>query len=418
MATIKSITAREIIDSKANPTIEATVILDDGSIGTAGCPSGTSVGKYEAHELRDGDLKRFNGKGVLKAIDNVHALIAPALMGMDILDQQGIDRKMISLDATPNKAKLGANATLAVSMAAMKAGAARSKLPLYRYIQEFIPEAPTPKIPTPMFNVLNGGKHAGNNVNIQEFLAIPATFKTYSEALLIGVAVYHSLMTTLSKNFLSTLIGDEGGFAPALTTNQDALSLLSQAVDTTGLRLGYDVFGGMDCASDTYFIDGKYKIKDRPNPLTAPELVLYYEEMVKKYNILYLEDGLAEDDLEGWKLMNEKLGHNTMIVGDDLTATNPDRLQLALDKIAITGIIIKPNQIGTVIETLAVVAIAKQAGLKVIVSHRSGETNDDFIADLGVAVAADYMKCGAPARGERVAKYNRLLKIEQDLKVQ
>jgi enolase len=417
MANIKSIAAREILDSKGNPTVEVKISLDDGTSGIAACPSGTSVGKYEAVEIRDGDPKRFHGKGVLKAIDHIHTIIAPQLLGMDIASQPEIDRKMIELDGTPEKAKLGANATLPVSMAATKAAAHAHGLPLYKYLKTITNDTSPLKIPTPMFNVINGGKHAGNNLNIQEFLAVPATFKGFSESLQMGVAIYNNLMQVLSKNYLSTLIGDEGGFAPALATNQDALSLLSQAIDMAQLRLGYDVFTGLDCASDTYFSDGSYKLKDRSNQLSASELSAYYDEMVKKFNVLYLEDGCAEDDFAGWKLLNEKISHNCMIVGDDLVATNPGRLQLALDKKAITGVIIKPNQIGSVMETLAVVAMAKEAGLKVIVSHRSGETNDDFIADFGVAVSADYMKCGAPARGERVAKYNRLLEIEKEMKI-
>lgn len=415
MAQIQSIIAREILDSKANPTVEVTVTLDNGSVGTAACPSGTSVGKYEAVELRDGDTKRYDGKGVLKAIENIHTLISPKLIGLEAAEQQEIDRRMIELDGTPNKEHLGANATLAVSMATTKAAAAATQQPLYAYLKTLIPDQTPLKIPVPMFNVINGGKHAGNNLDIQEFLAIPATFKSFSESLEIGVMIYNNLKKALSKNFLSTLIGDEGGFAPALATNQDALSLISQAIDMADLRLGYDIFTGMDCASDTFFVDGNYKLKDRQTALSANELSSYYDELVRKFNILYLEDGCAEDDLAGWRLLNERIAHTCLIVGDDLTATNPGRLQLALDKKAITGIIIKPNQIGTVMETLAVVEMAREAGLKIIVSHRSGETNDDFIADFGVAVSADYMKCGAPARGERVAKYNRLLAIEKEL---
>lgn len=415
MAKIKEIHAREILDSKANPTIEATIILDDGVSSTACVPSGTSVGTYEAVEIRDNDQKRFNGKGVLKAIDNIQSTIAPALISMDPTNQPEIDRKMLSLDGTATKEKLGANAILAVSMAVAKAGAKASKQPLYTYLTTFLPDAAPAKIPTPIFNVINGGKHAGDNLNIQEFIVVPATFKSFSESLQIGVTVYQNLLKVLNKNFLSTLVGDEGGFAPSLAANQDALSLISQAIDMTGLRLGYDVFTGIDAASTTFYSNKNYKLKDRPTSLSSPELVDYYYELVKKFNVLYLEDGMAEDDWEGWMLLNQKIGHDCMIVGDDLVATNPDRLQTALDKKAITGLIIKPNQIGTVMETIAVVGMAKAAGIKTIVSHRSGETNDDFIADFGVAMASDYVKFGAPARGERVAKYNRLLQIEQEL---
>jgi enolase len=417
MATIKSIFASEILDSKGNPTIEATVILSDDTSGTAACPTGTSVGKYEAVDLRDHDESRYHGQGVLKAIDNINTIISPKIIGMNADEQQSIDRTMIELDGTQNKGHLGANATLSVSMAVAKAAAKSAHLPLYLYLRNLIRQDNNQlKIPTPLFNLINGGKHAGQNLDMQEFHVIPASFKTYPEGLHIGASVYRSIETILQRDNMTTLIGDEGGFAPTLATNEDALKMLGEAVAISNLRLGYDVFLGMDCAADNYYDNKKYIIKDKGQKLTSQELISFYAEIAKRYHILYLEDPLSEDDWDGWSIIGNLISNETLIVGDDLTATNPFRLQMAITKKAISGIIIKPNQIGTVIEALAVVEVAKQAGLKIVVSHRSGETNDDFIADLAVAVSADYMKFGAPARGERVAKYNRLLEIDRQLK--
>jgi enolase len=417
MAKIKSIQAREILDSNGNPTIEATVSLSDDTFGTAACPTGTSVGKYEAVDLRDHDEARFHGLGVLKAIDNINTILAPKIVGMDAEKQQDIDRTMIELDDTQNKNRLGANATLSLSMAVAKAAAASSHLPLYLYLRNFIHQENTQlKIPIPLFNLINGGKHAGQNLDIQEFHIIPASFKTYPEGIQIATSVYKSIKNILARDGMTTLVGDEGGFAPVLATNEDALKILTEAVALSNLRLGYDVFLGMDCAADNYYSDGKYKIKDKEQRFSSQEVIQFYGEMIKKYHILYLEDPLSEDDWDGWSVIGNLVSKDTIVVGDDLTATNPFRLQMAITKKAITGIIIKPNQIGTVIESLAVVEVARQAGMKIIVSHRSGETNDDFIADMAVAVSADYMKFGAPARGERIAKYNRLLEIEMQLK--
>lgn len=416
MAKIKEIKAREILDSRGNPTVEATVILNDGSVHCASCPSGASVGGYEAAELRDHDPDHFNGMGVLKAIDNIHNLISPALVGIDVSKQQEIDRKMIELDGTQNKARIGANAILAVSMSICRAGAKVSMIPLFLYLRQFIrKETVPPKIPTPLFNLINGGKHAGNNLDFQEFLVIPASSTEYSKALNIGASVYKNLRDALKMNNFSTLVGDEGGYGPKLENNMDALSLLKNAITSSGLRIGFDIFLGLDVASDNLYVDKKYNIKDKPSSLSSKDLISFYEELNKTYHLLYLEDPLQEDDWEGWTELSAKISQDTIIVGDDLTATNPYRLQMALDKKAITGIIIKPNQIGTVIEALAVVEIAREAGLKITISHRSGETNDDFIADFAVGVSADYVKFGAPARGERVAKYNRLLEIEKQL---
>ncbi len=418
MAKIKQILSREILNAKGHPAIETTVILTDGASGVASSPSGTSVGKYEAVEIRDKDEKKFQGLGVQNAILNIEEIIAPSLLGMDASRQQDIDKKMIDLDGTHNKGRLGANATLSVSMAIAKAAARSSVLPLFLYLREYIKKENVPlKIPTPAFNIINGGKHApGGHLDFQEFLLIPATSKTYEESLNIGTNVYFSLEKLLQTNNLSTLIGDEGGFSPAVETNQDALVLLKQATEAANLRLGFDVFLGLDAAANNLFSQDRYHIKDKSIAMNAKDFISFYETLNKDYHFLYLEDGLSEDDWEGWAQLCTQLSEQTLIVGDDLTVTNPYRLQTALDKKTITGIIIKPNQIGTVIEALAVVEMARQAGLKIIVSHRSGETNDDFITDFAVAASADYVKFGAPVRGERVAKYNRLLQIEKQIK--
>lgn len=417
MAEISTIKAVEVLDAKGNPTIETTVALNNGITATAMCPTGTSVGKYEALDLRDHDDMRFRGLGVLKAIDNIHTIIAPKIVGMDVTKQQEIDGAMIELDGTQNKSHLGANATLSVSMAVAKAAATEMHLPLYLYLRNFLKQEDSPlKIPIPLFNLINGGKHAGQNADMQEFIIIPASFKNYTESIHIAFTVFKSLGDILQRDNFSTLVGDEGGYGPAVATNEEALIKLSEAIAISNQRLGYDVFLGIDCAANNYFDDKKYKIKDRQQHLSSNDLISYYQEITKKYHILYLEDGLGEDDLDSWSTLNQLIAGDTIITGDDLTVTNPYRLQIALDKKAISGIIIKPNQIGTVIETLAVVEVARQAGLKIIVSHRSGETNDDFIADFAVGVSADYCKFGAPNRGERVAKYNRLLAIDRQLK--
>ena len=417
MAKIKQISAREILNAKGNPTIEATVILSDGATGIASCPTGTSVGTYEAVDLKDNDQARFQGQGVLNAILNIQKLIAPSLIGMDASKQQEIDKKMIDLDGTQNKSRLGANATLSVSMAVAKASAKSSVLPLYLYLREFIKKENLPlRIPTPLFNVINGGKHAEDNFDFQEFMIIPATSKTFEESLKMTSDIYNSLRKNIETNNLSTLIGDEGGFSPKLASNQEALLLLKRSVESANLRLGFDVFFGMDAASNNFYSQNAYHIRDKSSSLSAKDLIAFYKMLNEQYHFLYLEDGLAEDDWDNWTLLCSELSGETLIVGDDLTTTNPYRLQTALQKKAITGIIIKPNQIGTVIEALAVVEMARENSLKITVSHRSGETNDDFIADFAVAVSADYVKFGAPARGERVAKYNRLLQINTQLK--
>lgn len=417
MARIKQIRAREILNSNGMPTIETSVVLNDGSVGISSCPIGTSVGDYEACQLKDNNEKYYQGQGVQKAIQNVESQIAPHILGLAVEKQQEIDKIMIDLDGTQNKARLGANAILSVSTSVAKAAAQSSVLPLFLYLREFIKkENLLLKIPTPAFNLISGGIHAKGTLNFQEFLVIPATSKPYSNALETGVSIYRVLGGMLRSENLSTLVGDTGGYSPNVSTNADAFSILRQAIGTTPIRLEFDVFFGIDAGSSNFFSDKKYYIKDKAAGLSAKELTSYYEELNKNYHLLYLEDPLAEDDWDGWSDLSSRMSQTTIIAGDDLVATNPYRLQMALNKKAITGIVIKPSQIGTVIETLAVVEIARQSGLKIIVSDRSSETNDDFIADLAVAVSADYVKFGAPARGERIAKYNRLLQIESQIK--
>lgn len=413
---IKQIYAREILNSKGNPTVEAIVVLDNGIQAIASCPTGTSVGKYEAKQLRDNDSNRFGGHGVLKAVNNVMNVIAPKLIGIDVQNQHDIDKLMIELDGTPEKSNLGANSILAVSMAVAKAAAISLNMPLFSYIRHYTSIQKSPfKIPTPAFNILNGGKHAGNNLDFQEFLIIPASSIPYQNSLNMAIYIYQSLKKTLNDKGASTLIGDEGGFGPSLSTNRDALIMLNEAISEGRFRINYDVFLGIDVSANNFHQDGTYLIKDKEARLSSEELTAVYEGLNEEFNLYYLEDPFSEDNWEGWENLNSLSSRNTLIVGDDLIATNFNRLQTAIEKKAISGIIIKPNQIGTVIETLAVVEAARQGGLKIIVSHRSGETNDDFIADFAVGVGADYVKFGAPARGERVAKYNRLLEIDAQI---
>lgn len=417
MAKIKQINAREILNSKGEPTIETTVILTDGSVGIASVPSGTSVGKYEAIELKDNDSKRFQGKGDLNAISNILKVISPIIIGTDVGNQQQIDKKLIETDGTSNKSKLGANATLSVSIAVAKAAARSYVLPLFIYLREYIKETNLPlKIPTPCFNIINGGKHGEGNIDFQEFLVIPASSKSYSNSLQEGSSVYFSLKKLLEKNNLSTLVGIEGGFSPKLSNNQNAFLLIKKAIEEASLRVDFDMFMGLDAAANNFYSDGKYSIKDKSTALSAKELLAFYNTLNDQYHFLYLEDGFSEDDWLGWQDLYASMSPHTMIVGDDLTATNPFRLSEAIQKKAISSIIIKPNQIGTVIEALVVAEMAKEAGIKTVVSHRSGETNDDFIADFAVAVNAEYVKFGPPIRGERVSKYNRLLAIEEQIK--
>jgi enolase len=421
MPKISQLKARQILDSKGNPTVEVTVLLDNGISATASCPSGTSTGSHEAIELRDADNDHFNGKGVLKAVENINKAIAGRLIGNDPSDQSRIDQLLIELDGTENKSKLGANAILAVSLACCKAGAKISQVPIYYYVRQILAPhiSPTfPALPTLLCNLLNGGLHAGSNLDMQEFMLIPTNTHSLAEAIEQVVAINHTLRTLLIKSGFQTLVGDEGGFAPILPTNQAALDLLTESIQSTKLKLANQIKLGIDAAASSFFKNGLYTIKDAQKSITAAELGNLYKEWINKYKLLYLEDPFSEDDLNGWAEFTPSAPAGTLIVGDDLTCTNPQRLDMAIKKQMIRGVIVKPNQIGTVTETLEVVQKAKSANLKIIVSHRSGETNDDFIADFAVGVGADYAKFGAPVRGERVAKYNRLLQIEQDLNSQ
>lgn len=420
MITIKHMQAMEILDSRGNPTVETTVGLSDGITATASVPSGASLGKYEALELRDNDPQRFNGMGVLKAINNVNSVIAPILIGLDIVKQGKIDEVMIELDGTADKSKLGANSILSVSLAVCKAAAAAVKLPVYRYVTELIQtKLPTSieRLPTPTFNIINGGAHGAGNLDMQEFQVVPATNKPYHEALRIGEEVYQKLKTVLIQKNAIHSVGDEGGFAPNLYTNLDAFEAMMEAIRLTPYEFGIEIFLGLDVAATHFKRDNTYSIKDRPTVLSPDEFIEYLEDLHHDYRLLILEDPLAEDDWHGWQKLTEKLGKEVLIVGDDLLATNPERLKKAISDRACSAILVKPNQIGTLSETLSVIQIAKNSDFKVFVSHRSGETNDTFIADLAVGVGADYVKFGAPARGERVAKYNRLLHIERELKL-
>lgn len=420
MLVIKEIKATEILDSRGNPTVETTLILSDGSLVTAAVPSGASVGIYEAVELRDNDPKRYNGMGVLRAVASVNQVIGPKLKGQDIVKQGFIDKVMIDLDGTSDKSRLGANAILSVSLAVCKAGAVALKIPLYVYINELI-QGQLPKsidrMPTPTFNIINGGKHGSGNLDIQEFHVVPASIKPYHEALMMGEVVYQNLKQVLNKRKADHSVGDEGGFTPNLFTNLDALALIMEAIKTTTYKFGMEIFLGLDIAASYLRKENFYYIKDQNSPMKTEEFIEYLQNLHREYRLLILEDPLAEDDWSGWQLITKKMGEETYIVGDDLLATNPDRLKRAIAEKACTAILVKPNQIGTLSETLNVVRLARSGGLKIIVSHRSGETNDAFIADLAVGVGAEYVKFGAPARGERVAKYNRLLYIEKELKL-
>lgn len=416
---IYSAVAREILDSRGNPTIETMVILESGWRGTASVPSGASIGKYEAVELRDHDESRYGGMGVLKAVDNVNKIIGPKLRGMDSINQQLLDNTMISLDGTPNKQKLGSNSILSVSLATAAAAANFRKLPLYKHLNELFGLVPLPtkleRMPTPTFNIINGGKHGAGNLNFQEFHIVPATNKKYHEALEMGEELYQAVKQILTYRNVEHSVGDEGGFAPNLFTNLDALEVLMEAIRGSHFRFGVDVFLGLDVAASEFKTDRGYQIKDKPAPLSEKEFIDYLLELHKKYHLLILEDPLEEDAWGGWKEITKLFGGEVLIVGDDLLATNYTRLEHAISDHSCSAILLKPNQTGTLTEFFKVVALAKKNNMACIVSHRSGETNDAFIADLGVAVQADYVKFGAPARGERVAKYNRLLQIESEL---
>jgi enolase len=404
--------AREVLDSRANPTVEVEVVLEDGTVGRAIVPSGASTGAFEAVELRDGDKSRYLGKGVLKAVDNVNSIIAPELIGMNVFDQTSIDKELLELDGTDNKGKLGANAILGVSLAVARAAAAQLKLPLYQYIGGV--NAKT--LPVPMMNILNGGKHADNNVDVQEFMVMPVGAQSFMEALRMGAEIYHSLKKTLGAKGYNTAIGDEGGFAPNLKSNEEAIQVILEAVEKAGYKPGEQVKIAIDAAATEFYKeDGKYHLEGEGRVLTATEMVDYWEELANKYPIISLEDGLAEEDWEGWKILTDRLGKKIQLVGDDLFVTNTVRLEKGIEQGIGNSILIKVNQIGTLTETIDAIEMAKRAGYTAVVSHRSGESEDTTIADLVVAMNAGQIKTGAPARTDRVAKYNQLIRIEEEL---
>ena len=410
---IEDIMAREILDSRGNPTLEVDVITEDGIVGTAAVPSGASTGAHEAVELRDGDPNRYGGKGVLQAVKNVNETIAPELVGLDATDQVGIDELMIELDGTPNKGNLGANAILGVSLAAAHAAANALEISLYRYIGGTSART----LPVPMMNILNGGKHADNSTDLQEFMILPLGARNFAQALQWCAEVYQTLKKVLKDRKLNTSVGDEGGFAPSLSSNAEAIEVILSAVTKAGYAPGRDIFIGIDGAATELYKDGKYVLarESTPRSLTSAEFADLYASWVKKYPIITLEDGLAEDDWEGWATLTKKIGGKTQIVGDDLFVTNTERIARGIKERSANSVLIKLNQIGTLTETLAAIEMAKRAGWTAVVSHRSGETEDTTIADLVVATNAGQIKTGAPCRSERVAKYNRLLRIEEEL---
>ena len=408
---IREIKAREILDSRGNPTVEADVILLDGTMGRAAVPSGASTGEHEALELRDGDKNRYLGKGVLKATANVRNIIAPGLLGMDAAEQKTIDNTMIELDGTDNKGRLGANAMLAVSLAAAKASAASRGEPFYRYLGG---DSAT-QLPVPMMNVINGGKHADNNVDLQEFMIMPVGADSFAEAVRMGAEVFHNLKTVLKDKKYNTSVGDEGGFAPNLNSNSEAIEVIITAIEKAGYKPGDEVAIALDPAASSFYMNGKYVLSAEKSEKSASEMIDYYENLVNSYPIVSIEDGLAEDDWEGWKKMTEKLGKKIQIVGDDLFVTNVKRLRRGIDEKAANSILIKVNQIGTLTETLNTIRVAKDAGYTTVISHRSGETEDTAIADISVGADAGQIKSGSLSRSERVAKYNQLMRIEEEL---
>jgi enolase len=404
--------ARQVLDSRGNPTVEAEVTLADGAYGRAIVPSGASTGEHEAVELRDGDAKRYLGKGVLKAVENVNGEIADAIAGMDASDQRGLDHRLIDLDGTPNKGRLGANAILAVSMAVARAAADSYKMPLYRYLGG----AGACVLPVPMMNILNGGAHADNNVDFQEFMCMPVGAPTFSEALRWGVEIFHTLKGVLKKRGYNTAVGDEGGFAPSVKSNTEAIDVVLEAIQAAGFRPGADVAIALDPAASEFFKDGKYVFKKSDKSVkSSEEMVRFWAKWAKDYPIVSIEDGLAEDDWDGWKMMSDELGSKIQLVGDDLFVTNTERLQEGIDKGVANSILIKVNQIGSVSETLDAIDLARRNGYTSVMSHRSGESEDTFIADLAVATGVGQIKTGSASRTDRVAKYNQLLRIEEEL---
>lgn len=413
MSNIVGVYSREILDSRGNPTVEVEVYLEDGSFGRAAVPSGASTGAFEAVELRDGDKDRFLGKGVLNAVRNINEIIAPEIIGLDVFDQVGIDELMIELDGTDNKGKLGANAILGVSMAVAKAAADSLGLPLYQYIGGV--NAKT--LPVPMMNILNGGEHADNNVDIQEFMVMPVGARSFAGALRMGAEIFHNLKKVLKEKGLNTSVGDEGGFAPNLTSNEEALQVIIDAIKNAGYTPGKDVMLALDVAATEIYNkeENKYELTGEGLVKTSEEMVEFYSNLVEKYPIISIEDGLDEEDWDGWKLLTERLGDKIQIVGDDLFVTNTERLSRGIESATANSILIKLNQIGTLTETLDAIEMAKRAGYTSVISHRSGETEDSTIADLVVAVNGGQIKTGAPSRTDRVAKYNQLLRIEDML---
>ena len=411
MSTIKGIRGRQILDSRGNPTVEVEVELADGAVGRAAVPSGASTGSHEAVELRDGDPSQFQGKSVLKAIANIEEKIAPAVSGMSALDQAAVDKRMIELDGTPNKSKLGANAILGVSLAVAHAAANSQGMPLYRYLGGEDAHV----LPVPMMNILNGGRHAEDSVDLQEFMVMPVGASSFAQALQMGAEVYQSLKKVLKARGANTSVGDEGGFAPSLATNREAVEVIMAAIEEAGYRAGEQCFIALDPASSEFYDNGRYILAKEGVSFTSAEMVDYYSELVSAYPIISIEDGMAEDDWEGWRLLNDKLGSKIQIVGDDLYTTNRERLSRGIAEQSSNSILIKLNQIGTLTETLAVIEMAKKAGWTSVISHRSGETEDVTISDLAVAMNTGQIKSGAPCRSERVAKYNRLLRVEEEL---
>ncbi|MFN8673417.1 MAG: phosphopyruvate hydratase [Candidatus Sericytochromatia bacterium] len=408
---IEDVYAREILDSRGNPTIEVEVTLEDGVVGRAAVPSGASTGAHEAVELRDGDKDRYLGKGVLKAVENVNDVIADEIIGLNVFEQEVIDKLMIELDGTENKSKLGANAILGVSLAVAKAAAISLGLPLYKYLGGVMAST----LPTPLMNVINGGAHADNNLDIQEFMIVPVGGATFAESLRMGVEVFHNLKKLLNSKKLATTVGDEGGFAPFLKSNEEALELLVEAISASGYKAGEDLMLALDVASTEFYKDGFYELSGEGKKLSSSEMVDYLTNLCNKYPIISIEDGMAEDDWDGWKLLTEKLGKKVQLVGDDLFVTNPSRLSRGIEEKIANSILIKVNQIGTLTETLTAVEMAKRAGYTSIISHRSGETEDSIIADIAVATGAGIIKTGSASRSDRIAKYNQLLRIEEEL---
>lgn len=418
MSKIKHIWSREILDSRGIPTLETACMLDTGQIAVSSVPAGTSTGSHEALELRDTDNPRYLGQGVLKAVENVNSALGQALVGMDPTDQFGIDKRLVELDGTENKSKYGANAILSVSEVVARAGAIANNMQLYAWIYTLATRGNITqkvKIPIPLFNMVNGGRHGAGNLDFQEFWVVPASNKSFSEGLQLGVEIYQTIGINLGRKGAIHSVGQEGGYAPNLFTNADALEVFVESIKATNYSLGRDVFLGLDVASNSFYKNGEYVIKDKTTGMDDNQFLEYYKSLYDQYKIAILEDPFAEDSWDSWKKMYGQMSGNLIIVGDDLLVTNPKRVQKAITEKACNASIIKPNQIGTITETLNVVKMVKDAGWKVVVSHRSGETNDSFIADFAVGVAADYLKSGAPARGERVAKYNRLLTIEYEL---